>query len=307
MVTDTELTDDASRDSEGSISSDLVSLYPGDYLGLEETLSVTRANPTTVVLVAGPVGSGKTTLFASLYTLFQQGPFAGQLFTGSRTLLAFERVCFPSRIDSDRAVPDTERTSTGDGERFLHLGLVPEASRTPRRDLLLPDVSGEVFRDVEDSDDACRKLTLLKRADHLALLVDAGLLADPGRRQAARASADNFLRRCVEAGMLGRTSVVDVVFSKWDLFIAANGDEEFLEETRRQIDDSYLGALGRLRFLKVAARPAMAILPFASGLAELLKGWLETTPVHAEPIVDKLPDNSRSFDRFADSISDMGR
>lgn len=283
-----------------------VRFHHGDYLLTEETVEVTRANPSRIVLVAGPVSSGKTTLFASIYSKFQQGPFAEMLFAGSRTLLAFERICFPSRIESARAIAETTRTTHSPRLNFLHLGLRHASLASQRRDLLLPDVSGELFAEIENSADACRELALLSRADTVAVLIDAGRLTDVAQRQGARSSADSFLRRCIESGMLGAQSNVDIVITKWDLFVDSEDNQQFIDETKRSLGERYGEQVASLGFWTVAARPSPNTLESGFGVDALLQHWLEAQ--RTLPTFDYAPPKiERSFDLFLDARVEADR
>jgi hypothetical protein len=77
---------------------------PTSYIGGDQALSISEAGeitasrPSTVVLVAGDYGSGKTTLVVELWAQFLSGAFHGWQFAGSRTLAAFDRRHSPSRL-----------------------------------------------------------------------------------------------------------------------------------------------------------------------------------------------------------------
>jgi len=71
-------------------------------------------------------------------------PFAGYRFGGSETLDAFDDRHFPCRIDSGNAYPSRNARPTG--QRFLHLLVVDELGQ--RETLLMPDLWGELFKDI---------------------------------------------------------------------------------------------------------------------------------------------------------------
>src|SRR5438094_3901098 len=108
---------------------DLIDLPTGKELDESGALKLEVARPVRLVVVAGPVGCGKTTLLTSLYELFQWGPVAEFEFAGSKTLPAFEQRCHLSRSASGASEPKTQRTlneRTVDGRlipTYLHLGL----------------------------------------------------------------------------------------------------------------------------------------------------------------------------------------
>ena len=62
-----------------------VALSHGSELTLSEASTHARELTTRVVVLAGPVESGKTTILTSLYESFRKGPVAGHRFAGSAT------------------------------------------------------------------------------------------------------------------------------------------------------------------------------------------------------------------------------
>src|SRR5712692_4403902 len=99
---------------------DVIDLPSGNELDDLEAAKLQAAQLARLIVVAGPVGAGKTTLITTLHDLFQTGKIGDHAFAWSRTLPAFERRCHLSRIASERAVPDTERTPFGK-VRYLHI------------------------------------------------------------------------------------------------------------------------------------------------------------------------------------------
>ncbi len=279
-------------------------LPDGGDLGLAAAESLVRAAVTRVVVLAGPPDSGKTMLLTTLYESFQRGPFAGYLFAGSRSLLGFERRCHLARIESGRVTPDTARTAATAEPRWLHLRVRPAALDGPGRDLLLTEIPGDLVRLAKDSTDECRRMTLSRRADHFVILVDGARLGQRQHRFTTANDAALLVRSCLDAEMLGRSSFVDVVFTKWDLATASTPLDEmeqfvtaFTERTRQHCAER----LGRLRFIRVAARPVPGSpLGFAHGLAELFAAWVQDSPAfgpaHRVPV--PLPESASEFDRY---------
>jgi hypothetical protein len=98
---------------------DWVRLPRCDLLSIEEADELLRWRPAMLVAVVGERKSGKTTLITEIYERFLRGPFAGQSFSYSQTLLGFEKKSYRSRADSRADKPDTTRTSARDGLRFF--------------------------------------------------------------------------------------------------------------------------------------------------------------------------------------------
>jgi hypothetical protein len=190
-------------------------LATGASLSGQNLRSIMHQVPCTLIVIAGEVATGKTTLLVGLYEAFQQGPLGNYNFAGSETLVAFEERCHFSRIASGMPKADTERTRRTQVLPFLHLAV---ESNGLHRHLLLSDISGEVFNDIVDSQEATASISELKRADHFLVILDGERLADPTKRQAHVARTATALRSLVQSGTLRTHTKVHLLVSKWDLF-----------------------------------------------------------------------------------------
>ena len=143
-------------------SDNFVGLPSGEALTETEASDVTSNDASKLVILAGPVGSGKTTILTALFEAFLEAPFGNYLFGGSRTLVGFEERCHDARVSSGRLVGTTRHTSAREGIRFLHLRLgANEMGEMIRKHLLLSDISGEIFGQVRDSQSAVNKIRVL--------------------------------------------------------------------------------------------------------------------------------------------------
>lgn len=281
-------------------SAERVYLHDGGALDAEAAASVMREAITRVIVVAGPADSGKTTLVASLYEQFQSGSFGGFLFGGSRTLIGFEHRCFEARLASGRAEPDTERTKGRDVEKFLHLKLASEVTPATPRDLLLSDLPGELFRLARDSQDECERIVALKRADHVAVLIDGAKLLTAAGRITAYDDARILTRSFVEAGMIGTSTILDVVFTKWDL-VEGHADrgeiEAYAARIERTLHDQFSSRVGRLNIFRVVARDPNT--GGQHGLEELLRSFVQDSLLFSSRRPQFPAEELRSeFDRF---------
>lgn len=68
---------------------DVIDLPSGNELDASVAAELQGAQLVRVIVVAGPVGAGKTTLITTLHDLFQTGKIDGYAFAWSRTLPAF--------------------------------------------------------------------------------------------------------------------------------------------------------------------------------------------------------------------------
>lgn len=259
-----------------------VELFSGEELDLYAARAVMGTTLARVVVVAGESDAGKTTLIASLFQAFQEGPFAGYLFAGSLTQPAFERRLFLARTASGRGSPTTERTSPTEEDHLLHLLIRDPQLSAPPQQLLLSDISGETFRQLRHSEEEVLRHPVLRRADHFVLLLDAARLADPTRRHEVKANGAMLLRSCLDAGVLGRHTYVEIVFSRWDLAegrLAENATGDFIDGVERALRAQFVGRVGRMTFHRVASRPESGSqLPERYHMNELFHDWICASP-----------------------------
>jgi hypothetical protein len=279
-------TDEASEPAAKETSppeSELIDLPSGGELSEQDAVAIERAVPTRLVVVAGPAGCGKTTLIISLYELFQWQHVSGYLFAGSRTLPGFERRCFDSRIASERDRAETRRTRYADDEaHYLHLAVARIADVRLRIDFLFTDLSGESFERARDSTTECQQLSFLRRTEHFIVLLDGEKFTEPAKRWAIIQEAQLLLRSCLDSGMLGKNTFIEVMMAKFDYFeVASDRSECDAAYTAMQNDfrARFENRLGRLIFSETAARPLPnRNLDFGHGLSGLLERLVGSTP-----------------------------
>lgn len=289
-------------EAEGKSSPDVVQLPSGDALDLGSAAHLTAAFDARLVVIAGAEESGKTTLITTIYEAFQAGPFAGFRFAGSQTLVGFEQRCHRARIASGAAAADTDRTKV-EQPRLLHLALRGTYTGATRQHVLLTDIAGEIFRLARDSTAECKKIGLLRRADTFVVLLDGKKLSNPKTRADATADGFSLIRSCLDAQMIGGTTHLNIVVTKWDEIGAAGQTAaDYVEHVRNDAERRFGTRLGRLTFTRIAARPiAGRGLHFAYGCDALLDQWARqrrqitrVIPKPERPLV-------REFERFAAS------
>ena len=256
--------------------------YDGKFLDATDSDFIAEEVPTQVVILAGASESGKTTLLASMYEKFSNGKFAGYAFSGSKTLPGFEERCHLARIASMRSKPDTERTKAKNIIEMLHLKVAKQNYFQEKTNILLTDISGETFRTIRDSTEQCRKMKILSRADHFSLLIDGAHLANVRLRQIALSDSRALLRSCFDSGMLGKHTLVEVVFSKWDLIEPRKRKSphtKFVDFAKGSLNDEFGKAFGKLAFYEIASRPADTTkYAFGYNLDSLFLSWVSETP-----------------------------
>lgn len=285
------------------IVSDIIDLPSGKELTDNSAKLLATSRPVRWVVVVGPVGCGKTTLLTSLYELFQWSPVAGYLFAGSNTLPAFEQRCYLSRVQSEKTVPETQRSAYKEHEPdYVHMRIGTD-SLSPI-DLLFTDVSGEMFNDARDSTEECRKLGFLRRAGDFLLLLDSEKGVRLEKQWAMVRDAKMILQSCIDSEMIASDCIINIVWSKFDHFVAA-GDQEhhkkFREEAEKEFRESFESRVGHIRFGTIAARPTKApSLGFGSGVPELLKRMNSFSRQSRDMVLlPQLPAGSRESELFA--------
>lgn len=264
-----------------------VDLPSGDELSVVQAAELRRTVGGVLVALAGDQDVGKTTLIASLYDRFLDGPWAKFRFAGSETLVGFEKRLHLARMAGGQGKQDTPRTSNTSPLHFLHLSLVPVAAGN-RQHLILADLSGERFREAADSQDSCRKeLGHIKYADRLAVCLDGEKLTDLRARNAAISLVKGLLGNLLEVGHLDRTSVVDVLFTKWDLVLSDQKSDvhrAFIDKVEAMLRKEFAERLGSLTFFRVAARPdEKSGLGLCHQMDVVLSHWFEPQPTIPTP------------------------
>jgi hypothetical protein len=302
-VTDTKVNSDVDvfekNDSkaEPEVDRDWVKLPRGDLLSIEEADELLRWRSAFLVAVVGERKSGKTTLITEIYERFLRGPFADQLFSYSQTLLGFEKKSYPSRADSRGEKPDTVRTSTQDGLRFFHLGLVSYSNRN-RGDLLITERAGEAYRSARDRPSESNSLLELAKARTVVFILDGERVFDDKTRAEAFASIRGMVRAFSDAGTIGAGAAVQLVTTKFDLL---KGDEAAgaltaLSEFEERFVRSYSDRFAKITHWRTAARDPEGKMEPAWGIPAVLQSWLDPPPPRS--LLSTTPQLDDEFDRL---------
>lgn len=280
-----------------------IDLPSGLDLSFEEATFIARARYTRLIIMAGDVKSGKTTLLASIYEHLLRKPIGNYIFAGSKTLLGFDNRCHLARISSGMVVPDIGRTIFGQDDKLLHLRVRVKDLSEPGRDLLFSDFSGERFEAAVNSREECKKLSIIKRADRFVLVIDGQKLSNLDMRQRALHDADQLLRRFIEAEMLTKRSFVDVLCTKYDYIEAGDKKENiaFLENVIETLKSHYSSRLGSMNFFTVAVLPnKLSKFELFHGLESVFVLWVEHSPIVESLIPDVSVDLGRQseYDKY---------
>ena len=256
-------------------SEDLIELRAATSLELLRASDLLRRHEGRVIAIIGPREAGKTSLIASLFDLFQQGPVAGIAFAGSETMHAFELACHDSRTASRRVEPVQERTGHGK-VRFYHLNLA-DSSKAGVLTLLIGDRAGEEYRTAADDVSQAGPFPEVSRADTVTVLVDGQRLLDNKTRHNARSETGLMLRALANGGFLAHSPRFIFALTKLDLVNASRHKDRVLTDfdtvVKRgtQIVSQYEQGI---ESFQIAAAPADTSLARGTGVDKLLHDWI---------------------------------
>lgn len=272
-------------------------------------LETSRANrvltvlPSRMIGVVGAYDSGKTSVVAGLYDLFQIGPVSGALFAGSSTLHGLELICHDARVASNRDEAHSERTKRGE-VRFYHVDVRQDDEL---RSLLIADRSGEEYEEVADLAANASAMFELRRADVITILVDGRRLASPVERADTMGAIPLIIQGMVENGALARKPNIAIVLTKDDVVQASERKDRVMRDFQAIVDgieNSFGGSFGEIASFVTCASPRDAAVERGKGLAALLAFWIKP---NAMPQGVRLHFSSgRIFDRLTVEGSDFG-
>lgn len=253
----------------------------------------------TVVLLAGTVSSGKTTLITSLYERFARGPIGATHFAGSLTLPGFEARARGLRpqVGAKAPMPHTHR----DAVPWLHLRVL--GVEPPAMDLLFGDFDGEVFDRVVQGSDLPGSVPALRRADHLSVVLDGRALVSAVDRPLAKQRTIDLIDVVSNRDVAASPRALSIVLTKLDLLNAAETEarqaaRQVLKDVRSHLSERTEGAIPPV--VETAAISENANLPLGHGVDELLDLWhrAPATPVRGTEVPDVPPTAHAWFGRF---------
>jgi hypothetical protein len=256
-----------------------------------------RRSLSRVVGIVGAHDSGKTSLIAGLYDLFQTGTVGNVTFAGSFTLHAFEQVCHDARAASLRNVAHSPRTERGE-VRFYHLDLKPPRCEK-HLSLLIGDRNGEEYEEVADDVSNAAPMFELRRAGAVTILVDGERLCDTTARHEAVSAVPLIVQGLFDGGAFEHRPRLAVVLTKHDAVLASGCAERAMRDfdrilaaLRRKHSDSF----SAIEPFVTAASPKGTEIARGAGLPHLLAFWLEPTDPPEVPLRAVVSD--RVFDNL---------
>lgn len=292
---------------------EFIRLPSGTVLTETQALALASDRSVRIIVLAGTIGCGKTTLLTSLYELFQSGPVKNIQFAGCDTFTAFEQRCHLSRTESEKESADTLRTGFEDlSPEYLHLKIQNGESETDHIDFLFTDVSGEVFEHARNSTDDCKQLTFLRRASHFIVFLDCEKALIAEKKWGMVQEVKSLFQSCLDSSMLENTCFVTVVWSKCDFFEATKDKlavATFVKEVEDELKTSFGDRIPNIKFHRTAARPTrFPNLKMGYGVRDLLADWIAIWPqgrtMQLEPPVEN--EGKRESEQFAKRHKSQG-
>jgi len=279
--------DEAEHDVE-EIASSTITLSSGRALSAEIAAKFLLNWDSRVIAIIGPRETGKTSLVAGIYDLFQSGRIGEINFARSSTLTAFEIACHDARTASRRGVPHSERTRRGE-VLFYHLDVYGGVANDGVT-LLLADRSGEEYSEVADDIANANGLVELHRADVITILVDGARLLDAGRRHSIRMDITMILQGLSEADVLRVDQRIALVLTKLDMVETSENSARAIsgfDEIHQHLVTKFAGKVQGFDIFKVAASPQEARMARGTGLKTLLESWLKKQPCVAVEVTNE--------------------
>lgn len=255
-----------------------------------------------VALVAAP-DVGKTTLIATMYELLHRRRMAALGFAGSETLRGYEERSHLTRLASNGAKPDTQRTSVSTPLNFTHLRV---ATPDHVSDVVFSDRSGEHFENALARPAAIADFAELHRADSLVLLVDLVRLV--GETHLTLSSVRRLFLALDQNGLLAGRRLL-LVGTKADLAIPtprSKKAERALADLETELNRRAAGRFTIGRHV-IACRAQAGSTEFGVGMERLLAELLENSGPAQIAREDAWPTHRSELDQLMRGYRSAGR
>lgn len=275
---------------------EMVPIYAAAAFEPPEADELAAKQECTLVVIAGDVDSGKTTLVGRCFAQFFDGPTSGWLFAGSRTLLGFDERIHNHRIGSRRARAETRHTPKG-VELYYHLDL-RSTDGMQKRTLLIHDISGENYQDAIDKSSGAEALTMVRRADAVSFLLNGRDLLNLAQRAAASSSLIDIVQALAEQNYLQHAPLINVVVTCWDYIVEEKKTEDvndfldgFEKRVKELLQDYQVGSAVVLD--RVASVTHFKETEAGFGFGRLFESWIATRPKPVPVIRETLSGGGR--------------
>ena len=232
-------------------SIDDIYVYSGQALNQQELFELSCREDIKFVLVAGPFSSGKTTLETMLYYIFLEGKNQKFKFCGSYTMLGFWKRAKKMMSSSGEPEPIVDRTSSGDKDWFLHLKVQDFSGK--QENLVLADISGEIFSNAEKLNDYNE---IFHDIENVILIIDGEKISDSMEQKNAYTETIVLLRQLLKNSIVTQNTKLQIVCTKQDKIQAADNREQledYLKEKYKVLLRQYQKEVYSMNFMTVSA------------------------------------------------------
>lgn len=193
-----------------------IQLPTGEALNDETFYKLSSKKGIDLICILGPVASGKTTFEAMIYSMFLRQINDDVLFSGSESIVGFEKLLNYVRVNSGKSKIDMARTPKEKQDKFYHLELLYKPFHA-KHDLIFADVSGELFNECKANKDSLdREIPFLCIAKNIAIFIDGEQLLDSCSRHSAIFDVQSILRTIRSSKQFRNGMSIDIIISKND-------------------------------------------------------------------------------------------
>lgn len=273
-----------------------INVFLGNGLNLRELVHLSARIPVTMVMVAGPYASGKTTLMVMMYHLFREGLNKKLRFRGSKTMRGYWKRSEKLMQYSANEKPEVDRTSLGFSDNFLHLALLD--SKGDERDFVFVDIPGEVF----DEEGEVKELEeLFFDIENMIVVIDMQKIRDSSERRIVALNTKAMLSNLIKYHILSKSTSLQIVCTKMDSMKGAeNLDKckEYVKKVFGEIETNYRDKVEDLSIHFVSALE-LDDEEECRHLEDILENCVPKHTAYAERITENDFEHlSREFDKF---------
>lgn len=227
-----------------------INVFPGNGLNLRELVHLSARIPVTMVMVAGPYASGKTTLMVMMYHLFREGLNKKLRFRGSRTMRGYWKRSEKLMQYSANEKPEVDRTSLGFSDNFLHLAIAD--SKGNEKDVIFVDIPGEVFN---EEGEVKELEELFADIENMIVVIDMQMIHSSERR-IATLNTKAMMSNLIKYHILSKATSLQIVCTKMDRLKGTEDLEQckgYIREFFGEIEKNYADKVGSISINYVSA------------------------------------------------------
>lgn len=177
------------------------------------------------ICIMGPVGSGKTTFQAMLYSMFLREVNDSLVVSGSESLAGFEELLDYIRIDSGNVEVDMPRTFKQKGEKYYHLELLCR-STNQKKNIVFADIAGELYDMCKaNSETLDKQVPFLGMAKNVVIFVDGKTLLDKAQCNVAIMNTRTLMLTIKSSNQFQKGMNIDIIISKNDEIVGEDKDK----------------------------------------------------------------------------------